>query len=362
MATVLHVIERYLDLSSGFVHGQISRSRHRGVVISRLRPQNLDAFPQPGVARVPGAVDWLPAPVRDRAARAAVLRHARRVRADIAHAHFGYALPYARVLNRRAALPLVVSLHGHDATAWARANPWAYEPDPSFVAAVIVPSEWLARAATDLGFASDRIRVIPSGVDTAFFAPTPVLADNVVGFVGRLVEKKGIDVLIEAWPSVRAAVPDARLRVLGAGPLAPRVRGDGVELIAPDATRRAEQVRDVIRAATVVATPSHTASDGDAESLLLVNLEAQASGRPVVTTRHGGIPEYVADDVSALLVDEGDPAALAAALVRVLTNRGLAERLAAGGPGVAALYDVRAMANRVDDLYDELLERPRATK
>ncbi len=118
----------------------------------------------------------------------------------------------------------------------------------------------------------------------------------------------------------------------------------------------------MIQAARVVATPSHTSSDGDAESLLLVNLEAQASGRPVVTTRHGGIPEYVADGVSTLLVDAGDAAALAGALVRVLRDRALAERLAAGGPGVAARFDVREMAGRVDDLYDEVLERPRGAK
>ncbi|MEY2399664.1 MAG: hypothetical protein QOJ00_2838 [Actinomycetota bacterium] len=360
MATVLHVIERYLDLSSGFVHGQISRSRHRGVVISRLATENLDAFPLPGVLRVPAAVDWLPASTRDRAARATVLRQARRVGADIGHAHFGYALPYARILNRRAGLPVVVSLHGHDATAWAGAHPWAYAPDPGLVATVIVPSRWLASRAATLGFAPDRVRVIPSGVDTAFFAATPVPNEPVVAFVGRLVEKKGIDTLMQAWPRVRATVPDARLRVLGAGPLAPLVHGEGVEAIAPCATRRAQQVRDVIRSAAVVATPSHTGEDGDAETLLLVNLEAQASGRPVVTTDHGGITEFVEADASALVVPEADAAALAAALVRVLTDTGLRQRLAARGPSVAARFEVRAMAARVDDLYDEVLDRPGA--
>ena len=362
MATVLHVIERYLDLSSGFVHAQISRSRHRGVVVSRLARENLDAFPLPGVSRVPAAVDVLPAPLRDRAARAAVLRQARRVGAEIGHAHFGYALPYTRVLNRRAAIPVVVSLHGHDATAWAAAQPWAYAPDPAFVAAVIVPSRWLARRAVDVGFRAEQVRVIPSGVDTAFFTPTPLQREPVVAFVGRLVEKKGIDTLMQAWPRVRDAVPSARLRVLGAGPLAPLVGGDGVASIEPDARHRAEQVRDVIVAAAVVVTPSHAGADGDAESLLLVNLEAQASGRPVVTTDHGGITEFVEANRSALVVPEADAAALAAAIVRVLTDAELAQRLAAHGPVVASRFDVRAAAGRVDDLYDEVLESPRVVK
>ena len=101
-------------------------------------------------------------------------------------------------------------------------------------------------------------------------------------------------------------------------------------------------------------TPSRTAADGDAESLLLVNLEAQASGRPLVTTRHGGIPEFVAEDETALLVPEGDADALADALIRILQDQGLAERMATGGPLWVRRFDMRACTARVDDLYDRV--------
>lgn len=358
MARVLHVVERYLDLSSGFVHAQISRSRHAASVVSILPAQHRDAFPVDDLAVVPRMVRALPNAMRGRAARALVLRHGQRRKAELAHAHFGYALPYTRVMRRRGAIPVVVSLHGHDVTAWPRLAPWAYEQPADLVDAVIVPSRWLAGRAEALGFSPDQIRVIPSGVDTAVFRPSP-LPDGppVVGFVGRLVEKKGIDTLLTAWPTVRTAVPDARLRVLGDGPLASRVVGAGVERVRPDAASRHDQVRALLAASTVIASPSQTATDGDAESLLLVNLEAQAVGRPVVTTDHGGIPEFVAENSSALVVPERDPAALADALVRVLTDRALAQRLGSGGPVVAAEFDSTAMTARVDDLYDEVLER-----
>lgn len=358
MARILHVVERYLDLSSGFVHAQISRSRHDGAVVSRFPVVNRDAFPLAQVRSLPRALGLLPAKPQARAARTLVLRHGQRVGAELTHAHFGYALPYARILQRRAGIPVVVSLHGHDATAWPEHAPWAFAPAADLVAAVVVPSRWLAARAEELGFRADQIRIIPSGVDAEFFTPAP-LPDGppVVGFVGRLVEKKGVDTLLAAWPRVRAAVPDATLRVLGDGPLAGRVRGDGIVRVLPDPGQRHEQVRELLRASTVVASPSQTAADGDAESLLLVNLEAQAAGRPVVTTRHGGIPEFVAENSSALLVPERDPAALADALIRVLTDRALASGLGAGGPRVAAEFDVSAMARRVDDLYDELLAR-----
>lgn len=350
MVSVLHVVERYLDLSSGFVHGQISRSRHQGAIVSIQPVVNRAAFPFPHVAALPMG-QLLPARLK----RRLVLRRGHSV--DVAHAHFGYALPYTRILQRQADVPVVVSLHGDDATAWATANPWAYAPSPDLVAAVIVPSRWLGARAERLGFGPKQIRVIPSGVDTAFFAPSPVPTDPVVAFVGRLVDKKGIDTLLAAWPRVRAAVPDAELRVLGDGPFAGIVSGEGVTRLAPNAERRHEQVREVMRDARVVATPSQTGTNGDAESLLLVNLEAQASGRPVVTTRHGGIPEFVAENSSALLVPERSPAELADALVGVLTDDDLARRLGSGGPRVAAEYDIAAMAARVDDLYDEVVER-----
>ena len=165
--------------------------------------------------------------------------------------------------------------------------------------------------------------MLPSGIDTSFFSPSP-LPDGPPEalFVGRFVDKKGLDTLASAWPAVRRAVPHARLRILGYGPLealARSISGPVTVVQTPDR----ETVRDAMRLARLVVSPSHTATDDAVESLLMVNVEAQASGRPVVTTRHGGIPEYVREDETALLVPESDPAALARALVRGALGRRL---------------------------------------
>ncbi len=377
LATVIHVLEQYLPLSAGFVHGQLHRSRHRAVVLSRLLPENLATFPHEPVRHLPAMIEHLPERARQRARNVAVLAHARAAGADLAHAHFGYALPDVAVLARRRGLPIVTSLHGHDVTAWPAEAPWVLPALAPLMSAAVVPSNFLAGVVAHLGIPEDRIHVIPSGIDTELFTPTPLpprptsrgTSAAVAVFVGRLVEKKGIDVLLEAWPSVRAAVPGATLRILGSGPLESSVAraaapsASGIELLVPDASHRGEQVRDLLRVATVVATPSKTAPDGDSESLLLVNLEAQACGRAVVTTRHGGIPEFVADGESALLVPEADAAALARALIAVLSDVELAARLGAAGPRIAARFDARSMAARVDDLYDALLEdRARSTR
>jgi glycosyltransferase involved in cell wall biosynthesis len=211
-----------------------------------------------------------------------------------------------------------------------------------------------------VGFPADRVHVIASGVDTRFFTPAPPPnGPPVVTFVGRLVEKKGLDVLLVAWPQVLAEVPDATLRVLGAGPMATLLDAapPSVTHVQPQVSRRHEQVRGELRSATVVVTPSRTGRTGDAESLLLVNLEAGATGRPVVSTQHGGIPEYVDDGRTGLLVPEADAGALATAIVRLLRDPGLATALGQAAVTHVAQWDLRRCTAQVDDLYEELLRR-----
>ena len=351
---VLHYVDRWLEVSAGFVHAHVSRSRHRGVVVARLPPENLDAFAFEPLYSL-AVVERL-APERwDAQARAAAVGAvALARRAAIIHVHFGYAVNDVVGVARRLRIPLVVSLHGHDATAFAAEFPHHYDAARAQAAAVVVPSQRFAGVVEQLGFPAERIHVIPAGVDTEWFAPAPPLPTQpVVAFVGRLVEKKGLDVLAAAWPAVAAAVPGAQLRIVGDGPLADRLPV-GVHHELPLPTRLRLQVRDTLRAARVVVTPSRTAASGDLESLLLVNLEAQATGRPVVTTDHGGIPEFVQAEQTALVVPENDPPALAAALVRVLSDDRLAVSMAAAGPPWAAQFDVGLQVQRLDALYDDV--------
>jgi glycosyltransferase involved in cell wall biosynthesis len=356
VTTVAHYLERWLELSAGFVASHVQHSRHRGVVISRDGWLNLDAFDvQPRHALTP-VRRRVPDPLKSTALRAHLALVLARERADVVHVHFGYAAADVVATARRR--PYVLSLHGHDVTGLLEGHPDRYRGVAPSVDAVVVPSEFLAGAAFAAGFDRDRIRVIPSGVDTEFFTPTP-LPDGppVVAYVGRFVEKKGIDTLFAAWPAIANAVPEAQLHLLGDGPLRHLVpTGDPrITAATPDPSRRHEQVRDLIRRATVVVTPSHTGADGDSESLLLVNLEAGASGRPVVSTRHGGIPEYVANGRSGLLVPEAYPSGFAEAVIRLLRDRDLARRLGADAVDHVRQWDVRTCTALVDDLYDELL-------
>lgn len=352
MIRALHFHHRWLPPSEPFVWDLIRHLPGRSLVLTDAPPEDGGRFPVDRVLTLPRVVGRVPERRRQQAATAAVAALCLRHRIQLVHAHHGYEVVRVAGACRLLGLPLVVSLHGHDAFGWVEQRPGAYDGILSRAAAVVVPSHFLITRAVALGADPDRVHVIGSGVDTTFFTPTPVPLEPEVLFVGRFVAKKGLDVLAQAWGDVRTRVPGARLRVLGFGPLEGVARSAGAEVErSPDRDR----VREAMRAARIVVSPSRTAVDDVAETLLMVNLEAQASGRPIVTSDHGGIPEYVSHGTTALIVPEADPGALADALVRLLLDDDLAARLGAAGPGRVAAQDVRQVAGRVEDLYGSLV-------
>ncbi|HLG09031.1 MAG TPA: glycosyltransferase family 4 protein [Gaiellaceae bacterium] len=158
--------------------------------------------------------------------------------------------------------------------------------------------------------------------------PTPLPEHPVALFVGVLERYKAVDVLAEAWRLAAPRVPGATLRVVGNGTL----RSVPERLVSnlPEQARWTERLAtpDVAQAldeATVLVLPSRS------EGLGRVVVEAFCRGRGVVASRVGGIPDLVTDGKTGLLVAPGDAHALADALVRVLTDRALAERLGAAG-------------------------------
>ncbi len=158
--------------------------------------------------------------------------------------------------------------------------------------------------------------------------PVPLPERPVALFVGVLERYKAVDVLAEAWRRAAPRVPDATLHVVGRGTLHEVVRRLVADL--PAQTRWDErlttpEVATALDAATVLVLPSRS------EGLGRVVVEAFCRGRGVVGSRVGGIPDIVEDERTGILVQPGDADALADALVRVLSDAALAERLGAEG-------------------------------
>jgi glycosyltransferase involved in cell wall biosynthesis len=192
--------------------------------------------------------------------------------------------------------------------------------------AVMTVSGDLGRTAVRLGARAETTRAILNGCDTEVFHPRERAAERaalgiavegkVVVYVGRLDVRKGLVELVEAVAALRLEGPGLRVYLVGDGPDRPVVEaaigrlglGSVVTLVAPCPT---EQVALWMAAADVVTLPSY------AEGCPNVVIEALSSGRPVVATHVGGIPELM-DEASGRLVPAKDVAALAAGLREVL--------------------------------------------
>lgn len=297
----------------------------------------------------------------------------RGLRPDLVHAHFGFdgveAWPYAEALG----VPLLVTLHGSDITTsmewFARGQGgrrWKSYPkrlarltkqkQVSFVAV----SRNIHDAAVAAGLPPERIFIRPIGIDTTRFAHAgQMVAERrpLVLFLGRLVEKKGCNFLVEAFQNIRRQVPGAELVIAGDGPersrLAACVPADGGISFLGAVTR--DQVQALLAQARVLCLPSVTAQNGDAEGLPLVILEAQASGVPVVTSARGGASEGIEDGRTGYAFAERDVAALTDRLLRLLTDNDLAGRFSAAGPAfVARHYDLQRCTAALETLYDDL--------
>ena len=190
------------------------------------------------------------------------------------------------------------------------------------------------------GIDAARVSVVHCGLDHDTYRFDPAVAKSAhptVVFVGRLRRYKGVDWVMRAFPRVRARLREARLLVIGDGPFEAPLRRAAEQLGAAEAVEflgylpAAEKVRR-LQEAWVVVQPSPKEGWG------LTVIEAGACGTAVVAADSPGLRDSVRRDETGLLVPYGDDAALAQALMKVLADRPLRERLAAAGVQRAATF------------------------
>ena len=272
---------------------------------------------------------------------------------DLVHTHLVHADVFGAVAA--GSKPLVTTKHNDDPF---RTGPFRFVERllTQRARAVICITDALARFQVErVGLPSEKVTVVRYGLDEpppAWSADAPVeLPDGarlLLG-LGRLVPQKGYDIALRAFAEVLMRHPDAVLLILGEGPERERLEqlgrelGLGGSLLLPG---RAGDVATWLRRAELLVHPARWEGFG------LVLLEAMLAGLPVVASRVSAIPEVVADGESGLLVPPDDPAALAAALERVLADSSLAQRLGEGGLARArSEFSVERMAGATADVY-----------
>jgi glycosyltransferase involved in cell wall biosynthesis len=273
----------------------------------------------------------------------------RRSSFDVIHAHWVLPNgPPAALVARLRGLPLVISLHGSDVYLAEHAVPLTLAAAGAFRAAAVITacSGDLKERALRLGARPDRVEVIRYGADPRAFQPDPEAGAQVraelglpadaplIVTVSRLVYKKGLTYLLEAFPRILTRHPNAVLVIAGYGDLREELErradtlGVGASVRFPGQLARDRAAR-YISAADVYVVPSIRDQGGNVDGLPNALLEGMGAARPIVASAVAGIPEVITDGQHGLLAPERDPAALASAIAHLLDDRALAMRLGA---------------------------------
>jgi glycosyltransferase involved in cell wall biosynthesis len=363
-----YILKQYPRLSETFILNEILAHEAAGlhVHIFSLHLPN-ETFAHDEVARVRARVDYLPnipitlreigkvlievsdmldpedcaAAIRDskslqllwQASRIAAIAQS----ADLTHLHAHFATDpawVARIASILAGLPYSFTAHAkdifHESVDSTRLRKLARD-----ASGIVTVSDFNVSYLQDiLGADACPIHRIYNGLDLADFPYCRAEREpGLVVAVGRLVEKKGFDVLVRACEAMRASGHEFRCVIIGEGNQTGAIRaliesaqlGDRVSMLG--ALPRSE-VKGWVSRASVFAAPCVVGADGNRDGLPTVLLEAMALGTPCISTPVTGIPEIVREGETGLLVPERDPVALAAALWRLLEDRGLARSCA----------------------------------
>jgi glycosyltransferase involved in cell wall biosynthesis len=286
---------------------------------------------------------------------------------SLIHAHEFGANTWGTMAGRLARRPVIATVHGRSYYAESLRRRLAYRVVSRAAAMVAVLEDIKRFVVASTGVPARRVRVVHNGIGAPAPVSSGILArlrtelgirdgDQIVTVVGNLYPVKGHRYLLDAAPMILARCPSTVFLLAGRGDCEADLREQARRLGVDSRVRFLGLRTDVPALLTigdVFVQPSLS------EGLSIAILEAMAAARPVVTTRVGGNPELVVNERTGLLVEPADAGALAAAVIRLLTDAEEARRLGINGlERVRGRFSVAAMVQAYQAIYDGALRRP----
>lgn len=287
---------------------------------------------------------------------------------DLIHARFGITGAEILDVKKQLGIPMITSFHGFDLPAnrrsFAKYNGKLhrlFEEGECFTAT----SNNMKGILVRYGCPKDKVFVHHSGIDAEAFSlqkrAMPEDGRITLLSVGRLVEKKGMRYLIDAFHIVQKQYPNTRLRIAGDGQLLAKLREQVKKLRLTNkvdflgAIPHQEVVKEMEKAHVFVLA-STTTRDGNQEGIPNVIKEAMATGLPIVSTWHAGIPELVRDGKTGYLVPERDTDAMAERLLSLIRNPEIWGKMGKRGRKIVTQsFDLQKQVLELENLYAKIL-------
>lgn len=290
----------------------------------------------------------------------------RRLRPDVVHTHLVHADIFGQIAAVWAKTPVVISSRHNDnpfrrGRLFGIMNRWLSKK----TAAIIAISNALFRFVTEVeGFPQEKVHTIHYGLSPVEFpleagamarSQYGIAADvPLIGMFGRLIEQKGVDVLLEAFAHVLNTHSIAKLIIVGDGKLREALEGLAEQLGIMNSVLFTgwvanDQVKKLMLACDVVVMPSRWEGFG------LVALEAMNCARPVIASRVSALPEIILDGETGILVSPDDVPALTSAITALLDDRDKALMMGqAGNDRLVQEFSVEKMVRATSELYREV--------
>ena len=289
---------------------------------------------------------------------------------DVLYCQFGTLGPSAvwlREINHSKS-KIAVSIRGYDVTTYLEVHPGFYRSVFREADLFLPVCEFLKDRLIQEGCEEKKIVVHYDGIDCSKFEYLPrgrASGEPIrVLTIARLVEKKGVAFAIEAVARLLSTGEQIDYTIAGDGVLREQLQQMierlGIERqVRLVGAKTHEEVNELLAQSHVLIAPSLTAASGDQEGIPNVLKEAMASGLPVISTFHSGIPELVHHGVSGMLVPERDAVSLADALAYLIRHPEVCKAMGqAGRRQVEQKFDTNSLNKELEKLYQKMIREP----
>lgn len=368
MGRIAYLKSRYLPLTEIYIYWQIKYLRRYEPIVICAKKMNLDKFPIENIRsfsdrKISYLVNGLSLKLFNYSPYYSRVIEEEDI--SLIHAVFGgggvRALPY----KKKFGLPLITDFHGNDASALPRKKPGIYKEIINVGDLFLVRSNDMKRDLISLGFPEEKILVHYLGIpiDQYEFKKRELDKELNILLVARFIEKKGIPYAIKALKKVVKVYDNVKLKIIGDGPLRSEIESlihnlnlERNIILLGKLPKYSDVIREMLNAHIFI-LPSVMASDGDKEGTPTVLIEAQATGLPVISTHHAGIPEIVIDGKTGFLAKERNVDELAKKIMIFIENPDLIPEFGHNArKHTEERFNIHKQDRMLERVYDKLIQ------